>query len=155
MNTTALDARLLTCSPGAYPWDDWERSALASGLAAELANLGRAVMREAYNHAWCERLKRECGWCDAGRLMLRRVLAQPERTAARWRWLLETDGQRFEPESLSAPGGTVWRREWLEDSPVWARLRKRWDHEQAKAAAAPTSSLPAAVSTALRLIPEP
>jgi hypothetical protein len=97
IQTTALDARLLTCSAGAYPWDDWERSSLSSGLAADLANLGRAVMREAYNHAWCERLRKECGWSDEGRAMLRRVLAQPRRTAARWAWLMATDGLRFDP----------------------------------------------------------
>jgi|GEM_PF-3285820 len=75
MNTTALDDRILTCSAGAYPWDDWERSALASGLAPALAALGRSVMREAGNHAWCGRLKKECGWSDEGRAMLARVTA--------------------------------------------------------------------------------
>ena len=126
MNTTALDARLLTCSAGAYPWDDWERSALASGLAADLASLGRSVMREAYNHAWCERLKRECGWSDDGRLMLRRVLAQPRRTAARWEWLMLTDGLRFDPWE---------RQEHYEDSPCWGVMRRRWERQQAKARA--------------------
>jgi hypothetical protein len=125
MNTTALDARLLACSAGAYPWDDWERSALASGLAADLASLGRSVMREAYNHAWCERLKKECGWSAEGRSMLRRVLAHPRRTAARWNWLLATDGLRFDP----------WEhREFYEDSPCWKPLRARWNREQVKEA---------------------
>ena len=126
MNTTPLDQRLLACSPGAYPWDDWERSALASGLAAELANLGRAVMREAYNHAWCERLRKECGWSDEGRSMLRRVLAQPGRTAARWEWLMLTDGLRFDPWE---------RQEHYEDSPCWGVMRRRWERQQAKARA--------------------
>jgi hypothetical protein len=140
MNTTALDARLLTCSAGAYPWDDWERCALASGLAADLANLGRSVMREAYNHAWCERLRAECGWSDEGRAMLRRVLAHPRRTAARWAWLMATDGLRFDP----------WEhREHYEDSPVWPALRKRWNREQARDAAA---SLTAPASS---FIPQP
>ena len=125
MNTTALDELLPACAPGAYPWDDWERSALASGLAAELASLGRSVMREAYNHAWCERLKAECGWSDEGRAMLRRVLAHPRRTAARWAWLMATDGLRFDPWE---------RQEFYEDSPCWKALRAKWDREQAKEA---------------------
>jgi hypothetical protein len=97
MNTTAVDALLPACAYGAYPWDDWERMALASGLAADLANLGRAVMREAYNHAWCGRLRKECGWGDEGRAMLARVTALPRRTAGRLEWLLATDGLRFDP----------------------------------------------------------
>ena len=37
---------------GHYPWDDWERHALARGLDAETAGLGRLLVREAYNHGW-------------------------------------------------------------------------------------------------------
>ena len=131
MNTTALDARLLSCSAGAYPWDDWGRLAHTSGLAADLANLGRSVMREAYNHAWCERLRAECGWNDEGRAMLRRVLAQPRRTAARWQWLMATDGLRFDPWD---------HEEYYEDSPCWKALRAKWNREQARVAAAPGTS---------------
>jgi len=54
---TELDRRLDACAPGAYPWDDWQREALAAGLSPDLAALGRAVMREAYQHDWCDRLK--------------------------------------------------------------------------------------------------
>ena len=61
------------CAPGDWPWYHWERFALESGLAAGLATLGRAVMREARQHAWCERLKKECGLRDDGRAMLARV----------------------------------------------------------------------------------
>ena len=122
---TTLDERRLACSYGGYPWDVWERCALAGGMAAGLANLGRAVMREAYQHAWSERLKKECGWSDEGRAMLRRVLAHPCRCAARWAWLLATDGLRFDP----------WEhREFYEDSPCWKALRAKWDREQAKEA---------------------
>lgn len=52
---------LLTCKPGEYPWDDWQREALAAGVLDELASLGQAVMREAHQHSWCEDLKDECG----------------------------------------------------------------------------------------------
>jgi len=116
---------------GSYPWDEWQREALAAGLEASLAALGRSLMREAYQHDWCERLKAECGWSDEGRAMLRRVLAHPRRTAARWEWLLATDGLRFDP----------WEhREHYEDSPCWNRLRSRWNREQAKLNAQPLAA---------------
>jgi hypothetical protein len=109
-------------APGQYPWDDWERMELAAGLATGLAALGRSLMREADQHGWCGRLRRECGWNDDGRSLLGRLLAQPQRTAARLQWLYATDGLRFDP----------WEhREYYEDSPCWKRLRTRWDREQA------------------------
>ena len=109
-------------APGQYPWDDWERMALAAGLSAESASLGRSLMREADQHDWCGRLRRECGWNDEGRSLLGRLLAQPGRTAARLQWLYVTDGLRFDP----------WEhREYAEDSPCWKWLRAKWDREQA------------------------
>ena len=83
--------------PPVFEWDHWQGLALERGLAPDLATLGRAVMREAHQHAWCERLKAECGIFDDGRAMLRRALARPERAAARWHWLLVTDGLRSIP----------------------------------------------------------
>ncbi|MFN5834987.1 MAG: hypothetical protein ACK56K_01045 [Akkermansiaceae bacterium] len=122
MNTTTLNARLLTCAPGAYPWDHWQALALERGLAPDLAALGRSLMREADQHGWCERLRVECGWNDEGRAMLARLLAQPRRTAARLEWLYATDGLRFDP----------WERnEYYEDSPCWKVMRQRWNREQA------------------------
>ena len=53
----ALDERVLGCTFGHYPWDDWERAALAAGVPKELAGLGRLTMREAYQHGWRDRLK--------------------------------------------------------------------------------------------------
>ena len=118
-------------APGSYPWDDWERAALAGGLGRELATLGRAIMREASQHCWCGRLQAECGWSDGGRAMLARVLKRPARTAARWHWLLQTDGQRFEP----------WHHdEYYEDSPCWKTFRAKWNREQAAAPARSTSA---------------
>ncbi len=116
---------------GSYPWDQWERAALAGGLGRELATLGRAIMREASQHCWCERLQAECGWSDGGRAMLARALGQPVRTAARWNWLMQTDGQRFEP----------WNHdEYHEDSPCWKYFRAKWNREQATAPSRSTSS---------------
>ena len=111
-------------APGDWPWDHWERAALAGGLARELATLGRAIMREASQHGWCGRLQAECGWSDGGRAMLARALGHPVRTAARWNWLMQTDGQRFEP----------WNHdEYYEDSPCWKYFRAKWNREQATA----------------------
>ena len=118
-------------APGSYPWDQWERAALAGGLARELATLGRAIMREASQHCWCGRLQAECGWSDGGRAMLARALGKPVRTAARWNWLMQTDGQRFEPWDHDA---------YNEDSPCWKSFRAKWNREQATVPARSTSS---------------
>ena len=58
--------RVLGCAYGQYPWDDWERAALAVGVSKDLAGLGRLTMREAYQHQWDDRLKSLCGWRDEG-----------------------------------------------------------------------------------------
>lgn len=79
-------------APGEYPWDDWQRRALAAGVSVALAELGRAVMREADQHVWDPEVQAECGWCDAGETMIARALDAPDATHARWRWLLDTDG---------------------------------------------------------------
>ena len=84
---------------GAYPWDAWEKHALARGVAANLATLGRAVIREAWQHGWDEQLKALCGWHDDGRRMLRLALRSPARAAARWQQLLNADGGRYIPQS--------------------------------------------------------
>ncbi len=117
-------APFILAAPGAWPWDHWELYALEGGLAVELAILGRAVMREADQHTWCKRLKKECGWHDDGQAMLARVLKHPGRTAARWKWLLVTDGLRFDP----------WQHEeYDEDSPCWKGMRAKWDRQRAAA----------------------
>ena len=82
------------CTFGHYPWDDWERCALSRGLDAELAGLGRLLIREAFNHGWPAWLQNLCGWRDDGQALLALALRAPDR--ARWCWsrLLETDGLR-------------------------------------------------------------
>jgi hypothetical protein len=120
-----LDRRIQACAPGAYPWDDWQREALAAGLSPEVAALGRAVMREAYQHHWCDRLKYECGIdnADTAAGMIACAKDQPWLTERRWQWLLITDGLRFDP----------WEhQERREDSPEWNELRQRWEAEQTK-----------------------
>ena len=115
--------RMTAAKPGEYPWDDWQRDALAAGLDPELATLGRAVMREADQHGWCDSLKYECGIHDDPAMfagMIQSAKEQPEWQKARWTWLLETDGLRFDP----------WERE--EYSPYseeWNGLYHRWAKE--------------------------
>lgn len=83
--------------PGNYPWDKWERCALQLGVLEELAMLGRAVYREAYQHSWSEDLQAECGWMDGGRAMIVLALLKPQESQRRWRYLLDSDGERVEP----------------------------------------------------------
>jgi len=89
-----LDAEILQCSYGHYPWDDWEKTAVAAGVPAELASLGRAVMREAYQHSWVDRLQSLCGWNDDGKRMIKLALRAPKIAQKWWQHLLDTDGQR-------------------------------------------------------------
>lgn len=123
-NKSEIDEPIQASSPGAYPWDLWQREALDAGLAPELAALGRSVMREAYQHDWCDRLKYECGINNphtaAGMILCAKD--QPFLTETRWQWLLATDGLRFDP----------WERaEWSEDDLEWNQMLKRWQAERA------------------------
>jgi hypothetical protein len=91
----------LGCEYGHYPWDDWERWALAQGVPAGLAALGRLAIREAFNHDWSGPLKSLCGWRDDGRRMARLALRAPATARTRWQRLLDTDGHRgeFNPQT--------------------------------------------------------
>jgi hypothetical protein len=93
------DAEVTGCEYGSYPWDGWEIHALAQGVADELAGLGRAAIREAWQHDWNGRLKSLCGWRDDGRRMLRLALRNPALAQKRWSRLLGTDGGRHDPEA--------------------------------------------------------
>lgn len=86
-----------TWTSGHYPWDEWERIALARGLSTELARLGRAVMRECHQHCWDPDLVDEVGHDSptAPLAMLEGALADPAQLEARWRYLLHTDGERY------------------------------------------------------------
>jgi hypothetical protein len=82
------------CTYGEYPWDWWEKRALARGVPNELATLGRAVMREADQHLWEPQLQALCGWTDEGEAMIELALIGPGRAYFTWRKLLDTDGCR-------------------------------------------------------------
>lgn len=119
---TERGERVLAISPGSYPWDLWQHEALDAGLAPELATLGRAVMREAYQHDWCDRLKYECGIDnpDTAAGIIACAKEQPFLTENRWQWLLVTDGLRFDPWT---------REEWRESDLEWNEMRRRWQAE--------------------------
>ena len=91
-----LDLHFDVCAAtfGNYPWDDWERFALARGLDAETAGLGRLLIREAFNHGWEAWLQSLCGWSDDGAALLAFALRSPAK--ARWCFsrLMDTDGLR-------------------------------------------------------------
>ena len=87
-------ATVLACGFGHCPWDDWERWALARGLAPELAGLGRLLIREACQHDWPDELKALGGWGDDGRALLQLGLDTPTSARHVWAILLRTDGLR-------------------------------------------------------------
>lgn len=128
-----LDDLILASTPGNFPWDQWKAKALAAGLSAELADLGRAVMRESYQHDWCESLKYECGLHNEGTAqgMIDCAQDEPDLTTDRWQWLLATDGLRSDP----------WERESFSELAIeWTAMRQRWDAERSTSAV-PFSSL--------------
>ena len=96
-----FDSEVLQCTFGQYPWDDWERDALAAGVPKDLAGLGRLTVREAYQHGWNDRLKSLCGWYDQGRRMIKLALRSPGTAEKRWNRLLETDGLRGEYDTTT------------------------------------------------------
>jgi hypothetical protein len=89
---------------GAYPWDGWEPWAVGQGVTKQLAVLGRAVIREAWQHDWPENLRSLCGWRDDGRRMARLALRRPALAQSRWQRLLDTDGGRWNPQEEGAGG---------------------------------------------------
>ena len=86
----ALEMARQGAMPECYAWDYWETKALVAGVSAEQAELGRAVMREHYQHGWSS-YDDEVS-VRSGDEMLRLALSEPARSAARWQWLLDTDG---------------------------------------------------------------
>ncbi len=86
--------RMHDCVFGEYPWDHWNRWALADGVPEDLALLGCDLIREADQHCWSEELQAECGWQDSGAAMIQLALTAPDETRKRWEHLMETDGER-------------------------------------------------------------
>ena len=89
-----LDDRFLPYITGGFAWCEWCERALLRGLDEELAVLGRAVMREAFQHSWDIKLQEECGLIDDGAAMLDLAFSDPAKANERWEYLLQTDGLR-------------------------------------------------------------
>jgi len=109
------------CTYGDYPWDHWQAMALAAGVPEALAVLGRATIREAHQHSWCERLQSLCGWGDEGRRMIALALRSPATARTRWEWLLAADGMRVDPSNYEWIGEDAWQ---------WRQIRRRWLKER-------------------------
>jgi len=106
-----LNAVCACASFGNYPWDDWHRYALARGLEAGLAGLGRLLIRAAFNHGWEPWLQSVCGWSDDGQALLALALRSPEAARQQWEVLFRTDGLRgdYPPSCCSgAARGPEW-----------------------------------------------
>jgi hypothetical protein len=112
------ESRIGDCVYPHYPWHEWERWAIAQGLDADLAVLGHLTIREAYNHAWDERLKSLCGWRDDGQALLAYALGCPKAARRQWNILLRTDGLRGDYR----PRSTEWTWGYLR--PDAQRLRR-------------------------------
>ena len=86
----ALEMALHGATTESYAWDYWKTKALAAGVTGDLAALGRAVMREHYQHGWSS-YGAEVS-VRSGDEMLHLALCEPDKAATRWQWLLDTDG---------------------------------------------------------------
>ncbi len=76
--------------PPRFEWDWWHGDALERGLDEDLADLGRAVLREAVQHGWNPRLRALCLGDVLGEVLLR----APGLARRLCELLLETDGLR-------------------------------------------------------------
>ncbi len=68
------------CPPAQYYWDDWRREAFENGMPADVADAGRALIREAFQHGWG--IEPNLG------AMMRDGLRSPTRSRNRWRRML-------------------------------------------------------------------
>jgi len=93
------EEEVMGCASGSYPWDRWGKFARVHGVPLDLAMLGRAVIREAWQHGWDERHMSLCGWRDDGQRMLLLAMRKPAVAWRRWERLLETDGGRYDPKT--------------------------------------------------------
>ena len=81
--------RLRPDRAGRFAWDRWETDALSSGVNADLASLGREIMRRSVEERWSMAAQVECGWYDGGRQMLELARTEPRRAWDRWQHLKE------------------------------------------------------------------
>lgn len=88
------ESQVLGCEYLHYPWDEWERWALAQGLDPSVAGQARLLIREAFNHGWPEELRVLCGWRDDGQALFKLARRAPKKALAQWDILMRTDGFR-------------------------------------------------------------
>ena len=99
-----------------FEWDEWKARAVAQGVPADLAELGRKIMRDAYMQRWPEDVLSDCGWDDDGFGMLALACAKPAETRRDWELLyarhhrrpacpveVEADIRRSDKAIVSAP----------------------------------------------------
>jgi hypothetical protein len=87
-------------SPSAdCPWYDWEKWARAQGVPADLAMLGRDVMRAAWVDTWPPEVRAVCGWRDDGRGMRRLARRRPDLAQRRWSQWLNSQGGQVDPQT--------------------------------------------------------
>ena len=72
-----------------YPWDEWQRYALANDIDAELVSLCRSTIRDAYQHWWKGHAYELCIGSNDLIELARRA---PQLTRQLCDLLLETDG---------------------------------------------------------------
>ena len=77
-----------------FEWDFWKSHALDLGVAEDLAELGKSIMRDAYLERWPEESLGECGWWDDGFGMLAQAQKNPQETRERWTAMLRRYGRR-------------------------------------------------------------
>lgn len=99
------ETRVLDCEVFHYPWDDWERWALAQGLDPAVAGQARLLIREAFQHDWPEELRGLCGWRDDGQALFKLARRAPKKALRQWDILMRTDGLRG-----GCPAGAAFRR---------------------------------------------
>ena len=76
------------------PWGDWYAIALASGVDQPLALLGMWVYKTSKKRDWKKALKKECGWSDNGREMLKLAKNSPDKASERWNYLMDSVGEK-------------------------------------------------------------
>ena len=79
----------------AFIWDSWQQDAISKGVPQDLANQGRAVIRELYQHSWNKNFRDELAWSA----MIHQALTDPDYAMRRWTWLEISDGElALEPD---------------------------------------------------------
>lgn len=77
-----------------FEWDEWKDRAVRLGVAEDLAELGKSLMRDAYMQRWPDMVLTDCGWDDDGFAMLAMAREKPAETRRHWERLYAQYHQR-------------------------------------------------------------